>query len=116
MPVVAQGTIALTRGVPVDLYEATPADFPSMFGGKVDLNALVNALDEIKLTLYTKYSLLGAYKEAETPSINAVKDDKILRITPTQEYFGFKLVIELTNASPSANANLDYVINKNVID
>lgn len=116
MPVVAQGTINLTRGVPQTLYEAPVSDFPATFGGKVDLNALANAADQIKVTLFTKYSALGPYKEAESPSLNGVKADRILRLTPVQEYFGYRIIIELTAESPSNTADLDYVVNRNVTD
>lgn len=110
MAVLDFDTIVLAKGVPQDLFEASAAQLPKVFAGKVDLNALADVADEIKITLWTKYTAAGSYIENESPSLNGMQADKIFRITPTEEAYGYKLVIELVAASVSANASLAYVI------
>ena len=106
------GTIALTRGVPVTLFEETvPANLPGIFGGKVNLNDLPLAADEIRILLEVKYSSGGSFEQAE--ETNYKKPIKIFRITPAEEVFGYKLTIELVAASPSPSATLGFVITRN---
>ncbi len=106
------GTKALTRGVPITLFEETvPANLPGIFGGKVNLNDLPLADDEIRILLEVKYSSGGIFQQAE--ETNFKKPDKIYRLTPLEEVFGYKLTIELVAASPSPTATLGFVITRN---
>lgn len=112
MAVRDSGTKALTRGIPITLFEElTPANLPGIFGGKVNLNDLPDVADEIDIKLEVKYSSGGAFQIAEQTTFK--KPDKIFRITPIEESFGYKLTIELLAASPSASATLAFVITRN---
>ena len=114
MGVRSKGTIALTKATPVVLFEElTAANFPGIYGGKIDLTQLGNVADEINLKLEVKYDTASAYRNAETATFKQA--DKIYRITPVEEAFGYKLTIELLAASPSATASLEFVITRNAI-
>ncbi len=108
------GDAVLVKGVPQTLFEETVgANLPGIFGGKVDLNALSDADDEVNIKLEVKYTSGGAYVVAEAPTYK--KADKIFRLTPLEESYGYKLTIELLAASPSAGATLAFVITRNSV-
>lgn len=113
MTVVAEGDLVLVRGVPQIFFTATALQLPGVFGGKVDLNALPNVNDEIKISLKTKYTSIGSFIDAEDNS-TFQQVDKIARLTPTEEPYGYELTIELLAASPSANATLAFLILRTV--
>jgi len=113
MVVVAEGDLVLVRGVPQIFFTATALQLPGVFGGKVDLNALANASDEIEISLKTKYTAIGSFLAAESNK-TFQQADKIARITPTEEPHGYELTIELLAASPSANATLAFLILRTV--
>lgn len=111
MGIRSKGTIALTKAVPVVLFEElTLTNFPGIYGGKVDLTQLLNAADEVNIKLEVKYDTGSAYRNAEAATYK--QSDKIYRITPVEENFGYKLTIELLVVSPSATANLEFVITR----
>lgn len=105
------GDVVLVRAVPQTLFEElTPANLPGIFGGKVDLNALPDAADKVNIKLEVKYTAAGAYVDAEAQTYKKV--DKIFRLTPLEESYGYKLTIELLTGSPSAGATLAFVITR----
>ena len=106
------GNVVLVRAVPQTLFEETvAANLPGIFGGKVDLNALLLAADEVNIKLEVKYTSGGAFVNAENNTFK--KGDVIYRLTPLEESYGYKLTIELLAASPSAGATLAFVITRN---
>lgn len=105
MVVVLETDLVLARGVPQIIFTATALQLPGVFSGKLDLNALLNVADEIKISLKTKYTSIGALLDAEE-NITFQQVDKIARITPTVEQHGYELTVELLAASPSATATL----------
>jgi len=105
MTVVLESNLALVRGVPQIIFTALAAQLPGVFSGKLDLNALTDADDEIKISLKTKFTSIGAFIAAEDNS-TFQQVDKIARITPTVEQYGYELTVELLAASPSATATL----------
>ena len=109
MTVVAEGNLVLVRGVPQIFFTATALQLPGVFGGKVDLNALPNVNDIVKLSLKTKYTSAGAFIAAENNQ-TFQQVDKIARITPTEEPYGWEITAELLGSSPSANATLAFLI------
>ena len=112
MAVRAKGTIALTRGVPVTLFEETiPANLPGIYGGEVDLTQLLNIADEINIRRQTKYDTGSPFRNAQTNTYKRGED--IYQLTPVEASFGHKLTIELLSVSPSATANLEFVITRN---
>ena len=111
MTVVAEGDLVLVRGVPQIFFTATAIQLPGVFDGKIDLNALPDADDIVQISLQTKYTFEGAFIPAEDNE-TFQKVDKIGRITPTPEPYGYELTIELLAASPSANATLAFLINR----
>ena len=109
MPVVAESSVVLARGVPQTLFEATGIHLPGFFNGQLDLTQLADANDLIKITLETKYSAGGSYRASANPS-NVKQSDEIFIFTPFEQPHGYKLTIELLAASPSASATLEYFI------
>jgi len=103
--VVLETNLALVRGAPQIIFTATALQLPGVFSGKLDLNALANAADEIKISLKTKYTSIGAFIAAEE-NITFKQADKIARVTPTVEQYGYEVTVELLAASPSATATL----------
>lgn len=111
MGVRTSGNVVLVRGVPQTLFEETVGtNLPGIFGGKVDLNALANVADEVNIKLEVKYSSGGSFIDAEATTYKQA--DKIFRLTPVEESFGYKLTIELLAVSPSAGATLAFVITR----
>lgn len=110
MPVVKEVPIVFVRGVPQDIFEASAPELPGFFSGKLDLNALTNAADEIQVKLQVKYTSGGGYVNAEEPTLAAKQADKIFRFTPVEETYGYKLIGELLAASPSTTATLDILV------
>lgn len=111
MTVVAEGDLVLVRGVPQVFFTATALQLPGVFDGKVDLNALPDIDDIVKISLQTKYTFIGSFLPAEDNE-TFQQADRIARITPTPEPYGYELTIELLAASPSANATLAFLINR----
>ena len=108
------GNVVLVKAVPQTLFEETVgANLPGIFGGKVDLNALANAADEVNIKLEVKYTSGGSFVDAESTTYKQA--DKIFRLTPLEESYGYKLTIELLAASPSAGATLAFVITRSSV-
>lgn len=113
MTIIKEGTQALIKGTPVILFEAVGAQFAGLLGGKIDLDSLGDAADKIYIYLETKYTVGGAYLPAEDNI--GKKVDRIFRLTPTEEYYGYKITIELTGDSVSATADLPYIITRSIL-
>lgn len=105
MAVVLETDLVLARGVPQIIFTASSGQLPGVFSGKLDLNALADVDDEIKISLKTKYTSIGSFLDAEANE-TFQQVDKIARITPTVEQYGYELTVELLAASPSATATL----------
>jgi len=112
MPVVKETNEVLTQGVEKTIYEAgvDPGAVPGYFSGKLDLTQLLNAADEIQIRLQVKYSSGGAYRDAEQPTLVSKQADKIIRLTPVEETYGYKILVLLTNTGPSASATLELLV------
>lgn len=112
MPVVKETNEVLTKNVEKTIYEAgvDPGALPGYFSGKLDLTQLTDAADEIQVRLQVKYSSAGAYRDAEQPTLVAKQADKIIRLTPVEETYGYKILALLTSASPSATATLELLV------
>jgi len=109
MVIALEGSIVLAKGVAQILFTASAGELPGLFSGKIDLNALSNAADEIKITLQVKYTSGGGFVQAEEPA-DSLQADKILRLTPVEETYGYQITLELLAASPSANATLPFIV------
>ena len=113
MVAIVDSTIDLVRGVPKILFTANSGQLPGLFGGKVNGIALPDVGDTVKMTLQVKYSAVGPFVEAEEKDF--IKTDKICRMTPVEENFGYQITLELLAGSVSANATLDFVITRTSI-
>ncbi len=116
MPVVDFGSIVLAKGVPQTLFEATALQLAGLFAGKVNLIPLADVADEIKISLQTKYTSGGAYVECESPLVNGKSSDRVYRLTPVEEGYGYRITIELVAASVSSAATLPYVIFRSAVE
>lgn len=112
MAEVAKGDIVLTKGVPATLYEGVGV-FPGLFSGKISANDIPDAGDTVNMKLETKYDTGDPYEEAE--NMDFKKSDKIARLTPVEENYGYKITLELLSSSTSATATLGYVINRSAV-
>ena len=111
MTVVLEGDLVLARGVLQIFFTASAGQLPGVFSGKVDLTALPDVDDIVKISLKTKYTAIGSLIDAEDNDTGQ-QVDKIFRITPTEEPYGYELTIELLSTSPSANATLAFLISR----
>jgi len=110
MPVVKETNEVFTQGVEKDVFEAAGGELPGFFSGKLDLTQLTDPADEIQLRLQVKYSSGGTYRDAEQPTLIAKQSDKIFRLTPVEETYGYKVLGLLTNVGPSATATLEFLM------
>jgi len=115
MAVVLESNIVLTKGTPLIVFTASAGQLPGFFGGKLDLNSLTDAADEIAITLKTKYTSAGSLVSAEPVVAAAKKSDQIFRITPTEETYGYELTVELLSTSTSATATLPILLTRSPI-
>lgn len=114
MAIVDEGNASLTRGVPLTLFTASAGQLPGIFGGKLDLNALSNSGDLVRVLLQVKYTSLGSFVDAEEQT-NVTQSDSIFRFTPVEENYGYQIVVELLSGSPSASATLPYIITRSTV-
>lgn len=110
MPVVLESNVVFTRGVPLIIFTATAPQLPGFFSGKIDLSQLTNVADEMEIKLEVKYTSAGAFRDAEKPSLVAKQADKIFRLTPVEETYGYQITGELLAASPSPTATLAVLV------
>lgn len=113
MGVLDNDTIVLLKGVPKILFTATAGVIPGLFAGKVNANSITDAGDTVKMTMQVKYTSGGAFVEAEFKEF--VQADKIIRMTPVEENFGYQITLELLNSSVSASVSLEYVVTRSPI-
>ncbi len=113
MPVVLEGTKALSRGVPVLLFEAV-SELPGLFSGEMDLTQLPLAADQVEIIMNIKYSSGGTYRE-RARVIKKKSEATTLGFTPIEQTYGYKLDVELKTGSPSATANLEFKVNKSAV-
>jgi len=113
MPIVLEGTIALTRGTPALLFEAT-TELPGLFSGEIDLTQLGAAADQVELILNIKYSSGGTYRE-RARVIKKRSEAPALGFTPIEQTHGYKLDVELKTGSPSASANLEFKVQQSEV-
>jgi len=110
MAVVLESNLVFTRNVERDIFLATGGQLPGFFSGKMDLTQLTNAADEMQVKLQVKYSSGGTFRDAEQPTLSAKQADKIIRFTPVEETYGYKILGTLLLASPSASATLETLV------
>lgn len=110
MTVVLELNLVFTRNVERDIFEATGGEIPGFFSGKMDLTQLTDAADEMQVRLQVKYSSGGTYRDAEQPTLVAKQADKIIRFTPVEETYGYKILGLLLAASPSATVTLETLV------
>ncbi len=112
MAVVKETNEAFTQGVEKTLYEAgvDPGVVPGFFSGMLDLTQLTNVNDEMELRLQVKYSSGGTYRDAEQPTLVAKQADKIYRLTPVEQTYGYKVLGLLNNNGPSGSATLEFIV------
>jgi len=118
MPVVKETNEVFTRGVEKTIVEAgvdAGVTLPGFFSGMLDLTQLTNAADEMKIRLQVKYSSGGTYRDAEEPTLVSKQADKIFRLTPVEQTYGWKVLGELLAASPSATATLELIVIRSVV-
>ena len=113
MGVLDNDTIVLAKGVPQILFTAASGVLPGLFGGKVNGNSITDAGDTVKMTMQVKYTSAGAFVEAEFKEF--VKTDKIIRMTPVEENFGYQITLELLSSSVSASVSLEYVVTRSPV-
>jgi len=112
MPVVLETNLVFTRNVELQIFEALAGNLPGYFSGMLDLTQLLNAADEMQVRLEVKYSSGGTYRQAEQPTKSAKQADKLIRFTPVEQTYGYRLFGTLLLVSPSANATLEVIIRK----
>ena len=113
MPVVKETNEAFTQGVEKTIVEAgvdSGVDLPGFFSGMLDLTQLTNVNDEMELRLQVKYSSGGTYRDAEQPTLVAKQADKIYRLTPVEQTYGYKVLGLLNNNGPSGSATLEFIV------
>ena len=94
------------------LFTASAEQLPGIFGGKIDLNALPDEDYIVNVKLETKYSADGPFLEAESKDVT--KKDKILRLTPVEENYGYQITIMGIDGTPIIGS-LPYVITRSPI-
>ena len=104
----AKGDIVLSKGVPNVLYTAPGGSLPGIFSGKISANDITDARDTVNLLLETKFDTADPFEAAEDRDF--VKSDKICRIAPMEETYGWRLTLELLNSSVSSSVTLGYNI------
>lgn len=115
MGVVLESNLVFTRNVERDIFEASGAQLPGYFSGKMDLTQLTDAVDEMQVRLQVKYSSGGTYRDAEQPTLVTKQADKIIRFTPVEETYGYKILGKLLAASPSATATLETLVIRSLV-
>ena len=115
MAVVLETNLVFTKNVERTIFEASAPQLPGFFSGKMDLTQLTNAADEMQVRLQVKYSSGGTFRDAEQPTLSAKQADKIIRFTPVEETFGYKLLGTLLLDSPSATATLETLIIRSLV-
>jgi len=113
MPVVSEGTKALTRGVPALLFEAI-SELPGLFSGEMDLTQLTASADEVEIIMSIKYSSGGTYRERARVK-KKKSEATALGFTPIEQTYGYKLDVELLAGSPTSSANLEFKVNKSAV-
>ncbi len=110
MPVVKETSEVFTQGTEKVLFEATGGQLPGFFSGMLDLTQLGNADDEIEVRLEVKYSTGGTLRQAEQPTLAAKQADKILRLTPVEQTYAYKVYGLLNNNGTSVSATLEFIV------
>jgi len=113
MVVVLKGDTVLTKGVPKVIFTASPAQLPGFFGGKISANDITDAGDTVNMKLEVKYDTGDPFEDGENRDF--IKTDKIARLTPVEENFGYQVTLELLSSSTSATVTLGFVITRSAV-
>ena len=110
MPIVANGPSTLTRGVPLILYTAAPADLPGIFNGKIRPQSINSTGDTVLVELIG--STTGNTTEDIEVSKTLTNADDHFYITPLEAFTYYRIRVTLTAGSTSPTISLDYEINR----